>query len=506
MNILQSQHYVATNSLYVVPPPVPNIKQLEAQAKIQDMGQNENTPAKQKLEDLEERLQAIEGTDVYGNIYATQLCLVLDLIIPAKFKVLEFDKYDGSSCPRNHLIMYCRKIVAHIGEKSNVNENPRPNHENRKVNVVDGLVEKCKDEVHEIMMPMKALKILTVYRGQEKDEMKDSKICALMDEVSEKEDSFLQRPLTVFYQESRISETTRSGCYKPDNLTVPLDGLIMGQGRKNEKRNVKEHCKEQDVEMPIIAKDIEYKKLVTDEEENEFLKIVKQSLGHTKALHIQLKCKDYVIARVLVDNGSTLNIMPKSTLLQLPMDMSHIKSSNMVVKAFAGKSLDLLRRSGVIHVAVDEVKKPHRFKVEIMTTRIMREGYSLNQNLDTLLKSPSNDGRFGLGYKPSIYDKIRLQEENKKKRLAKLEMRDFDPSLKFIPVLYDTFKSARISYSSNNSDLKDGLLTKMESLLVAAVAQEASFEGNIVYACPPDFELNNWDIVDLPTFSREFQE
>ncbi|KAA0065724.1 uncharacterized protein E5676_scaffold488G00050 [Cucumis melo var. makuwa] len=207
-----------------------------------------------------------------------------------------------------------------------------------------------------------------------------------------------------------INEITRSGrCYKPDNLTVPSNGLILEQGRKNEKRNVKEHCRDQDVEMPIIAKDIEYKKLVTDEEANEFLKIVKQSenkiieqmhhtqarisllslflnsephrevlldilnkahvghdisvekfsgiignitssnsivltddeippegLGHTKALHIQVKCKDYVIARVLVDNRSTLNIMPKSTLLKLPVDMSHIKSSTMVVKAFDG--------------------------------------------------------------------------------------------------------------------------------------------------------------------------
>ena len=68
-----------------------------------------------KLDVLEERLRAIEGTDVYGNIDATQLCLVPGLIILAKFKVSEFDKYDGSSCPRSHLIMNCTKMAAHIG-------------------------------------------------------------------------------------------------------------------------------------------------------------------------------------------------------------------------------------------------------------------------------------------------------------------------------------------------------------------------------------------------------
>ncbi|KAA0058862.1 Gag-pro-like protein [Cucumis melo var. makuwa] len=117
MNVPQSQttqHYVATNPMYVVPPIVPGIEHLEAQAKIQDMGQNKNTPTKQKLDVLEEILQAIEGTNVYRNIDTTQLCLVRGLIIPAKFKVLEFDKYDGSSCPRSHLIMYCRKMAAHI--------------------------------------------------------------------------------------------------------------------------------------------------------------------------------------------------------------------------------------------------------------------------------------------------------------------------------------------------------------------------------------------------------
>lgn len=45
---------------------------MEVQAKIQDMGQNENTPAKQKLDVLKERSRAIEGTDICENIDATQ--------------------------------------------------------------------------------------------------------------------------------------------------------------------------------------------------------------------------------------------------------------------------------------------------------------------------------------------------------------------------------------------------------------------------------------------------
>ena len=41
------------------------------------------------------------------------LCLVLDVVIPQKFKVHDFDRYKGTTCPKNHLKMYCRKMGAH---------------------------------------------------------------------------------------------------------------------------------------------------------------------------------------------------------------------------------------------------------------------------------------------------------------------------------------------------------------------------------------------------------
>ena len=61
-------------------------------------------------------------------------------------------------------------------------------------------------------------KILMVYKGQGKDEIKDNKICALIDEVSKKEDSFLPRPLTVFYQESHNESTICN----PKQLTIQV--------------------------------------------------------------------------------------------------------------------------------------------------------------------------------------------------------------------------------------------------------------------------------------------
>ena len=38
------------------------------------------------------------------------------MVIP-KFKVLDFDKYKGTTCPKNHLKMYCRKMGAYAKDE-----------------------------------------------------------------------------------------------------------------------------------------------------------------------------------------------------------------------------------------------------------------------------------------------------------------------------------------------------------------------------------------------------
>ena len=38
------------------------------------------------------------------------------MVIP-KFKVPDFDKYKGATCPKNHLKMYCRKMGAYAKDE-----------------------------------------------------------------------------------------------------------------------------------------------------------------------------------------------------------------------------------------------------------------------------------------------------------------------------------------------------------------------------------------------------
>jgi len=70
-----------------------------------------------KMERLEERIMAIEGGEqlCFGGV--VDLCLVLDVKIPPKFKALKFEKYQGTTCPKNHLTMYYRKMAAHMHDE-----------------------------------------------------------------------------------------------------------------------------------------------------------------------------------------------------------------------------------------------------------------------------------------------------------------------------------------------------------------------------------------------------
>ena len=72
---------------------------------------------REKFNHIEERLRAIEGGGDYPFANMAELCLVPNVIIPPKFKVSDFDKYKGTTCPKNHLKMYCWKMEAYTKDE-----------------------------------------------------------------------------------------------------------------------------------------------------------------------------------------------------------------------------------------------------------------------------------------------------------------------------------------------------------------------------------------------------
>ena len=62
---------------------------------------------------MDKKLKKIEGVNNLGSVDPRELCLVPDVVIPPKFKMPKFEKYDRNKCPENHLTTYCNKTAGH---------------------------------------------------------------------------------------------------------------------------------------------------------------------------------------------------------------------------------------------------------------------------------------------------------------------------------------------------------------------------------------------------------
>ncbi|XP_034903465.1 uncharacterized protein [Populus alba] len=184
--------------------------------------------------------------------------------------------------------------------------------------------------------------------------------------------SNIETPLPLFRTE--ISGLTRSGrCFTPEEL--------------ERQRKVKGK------EVLDLDKEFEVNKPVTEEETNEFLKLMKHSeysivdqlkktpakisimslilssephrmlckkrihaanylyftedeldaegTGHNKPLYVTVRCKDCLVGKVLIDNGSALNVLPRHMLDEMPIDPSHMQPSVITARAYDGSSRPL---------------------------------------------------------------------------------------------------------------------------------------------------------------------
>ncbi|PKI42351.1 hypothetical protein CRG98_037270 [Punica granatum] len=100
-------------------------------------------------------------------------------------------------------------------------------------------------------------------------------------------------------------------------------------------------------------------KKVTEQEDEAFMKISfaedelpSEGQGHLWALHIVNKCNNHVVGRVMINNGSALNVCPVSMLKQMNVDMSRICASKTTSRAFDGS-----RREGILRpIEVEEYR------------------------------------------------------------------------------------------------------------------------------------------------------
>jgi hypothetical protein len=58
--------------------------------------------------------------------------------------------------------------------------------------------------------------------------------------------------------------------------------------------------------------------------------------GHNKPLYITIRCKDCTIGKVLVDNGSALNVLLKHMLDKMPVDSTHMLPNTIMARVYDG--------------------------------------------------------------------------------------------------------------------------------------------------------------------------
>ncbi|KAK4737953.1 hypothetical protein R3W88_001650 [Solanum pinnatisectum] len=91
-----------------------------------------------------------------------------------------------------------------------------------------------------------------------------------------------------------------------------------------------------------------------------------ESRMHNKALHVTIMCQDKIVNRVLIDDGSGLNICPLSTLRQLKFDLGKLHQNQVNVRAFDG-----VQRNTLGAVNLDIQMGPAEFKVEFQVLDII---------------------------------------------------------------------------------------------------------------------------------------
>ena len=76
-------------------------------------GRAKHVDMQQRCSLLDKKLKEIEGVDDLESVDPNELSLVPDVVIPPKFKMSKFEKYDRTKCPKNHLATYCNKMARH---------------------------------------------------------------------------------------------------------------------------------------------------------------------------------------------------------------------------------------------------------------------------------------------------------------------------------------------------------------------------------------------------------
>ncbi|GKU89517.1 hypothetical protein SLEP1_g3645 [Rubroshorea leprosula] len=90
--------------------------QVETQV-VKSITEDEDKAIKAKVWLMEETLKLMQGVQTNKSVDISSLCFFPNIQLPHKFKLSEFDKYNGIGCLYAHLTMYCKKMAPYANDE-----------------------------------------------------------------------------------------------------------------------------------------------------------------------------------------------------------------------------------------------------------------------------------------------------------------------------------------------------------------------------------------------------
>ncbi|KAI5402156.1 hypothetical protein KIW84_066564 [Lathyrus oleraceus] len=219
---------------------------------------------------------------------------------------------------------------------------------------------------------------------------------------------------------------------------------------------------------------------------------------HNMALHISMHCKNDAMSNVLVDTGSSLNVLPKTTLSRLSYQGPPMRPSEVVVKAFDGS-----RKTVIGEVDLPIKIGPSDFQITFQVMDIhpsyscllgrpwIHEAGAVTSTLHQKLKFVKNKKLVVVGGEKALLPVEKRTPSFASYRDAKLAIEcGAIAGLGKMIELEDNKSRAGIGYSS-------GVIHTGQNEEAAAILEEdAEDSDNFVI---PGGVCHNWVIVDVPT-------
>ncbi|XP_016690860.2 uncharacterized protein [Gossypium hirsutum] len=228
--------------------------------------------------------------------------------------------------------------------------------------------------------------------------------------------------------------------------------------------------------------------------------------GSTKALHISARCGGYMLPGVLIDNGIALNVLPLSTLNRLPVDSSHMKSCQNIVRAFDGTERKVTGR-----IEIPLLIGPNTYEVDFLVMDIKPSyncllGRPWIHSAGAIEAPVVKDKRdhFCLGFKPNAKQRREDLEKRQERRKARLNRKKIDWEPLAFPHIFRTFVSGGTRYSGLRTPRKKTTEEILGNLNINAIFEEKSEEGSTsgIYPIESGSVLNNWTVEEMPEVFR----